>query len=105
MILKRATFWFSLVSIAICLHNYLGYDRKNILLFISNPVLVNTIYLEPFNHWYFNYESATINSGSADITVAFPSYIVHFLSYFLEGLIIDGLVRLRNRKPRCKVDN
>ncbi len=93
MLYKKTTFWFSVISILICLNNYLGNDDKNILLIGLNPLLNSIVYTEPFRHWIFDF-------GSAAIRVQFPAYIIHFVSSFLTGVIIDFLIRLISRKVK-----
>ncbi len=95
---KKATFWLAVISILICLNNYLGNDDKNILLIGLNPVLNSIVYTEPFRHWMLDFESAKLATDSATIRVLFPAYIIHFASFFLIGLLIDLLIRRKNRK-------
>lgn len=97
---KKATFWFSVISILICLNNYLRNDDKNILLIGLNPLLNSIVYTEPFRHWIFDFDSTKLAVDSATIRVQFPAYIIHFVSFFLTGVIIDFLIRLINRKVK-----
>ncbi|TKH44204.1 hypothetical protein C1I60_12805 [Paenibacillus terrae] len=97
---KKATFWFSVISILICLNNYLGNDDKNVLLIGLNPLLNSIVYTEPFRHWIFDFDSAKLAIDSVTIKVQFPTYIIHFISFFLTGLIIDFLRRLVGRKVK-----
>ncbi|WP_311083077.1 hypothetical protein [Paenibacillus polymyxa] len=91
---KKATFWFSVISILICLNNYLGNEDKNIVLIGLNPLLNSIVYTEPFRDWIFDFDSAKLAADSATIRVQFPAYIIHFVSFFLIGLIIDFLIRI-----------
>ncbi len=97
---KKATFWFSVISLLICLNSYLGNDDKNILLIGLNPLLNSIVYTEPFRHWIFDFDSAKLAVDSATIRVQFPAYIIHFASFFLTGLIIDCLIRIISRKVK-----
>ncbi|WP_308647254.1 hypothetical protein [Paenibacillus oleatilyticus] len=85
MFSKKATFWLAVISILICLNNYLGNDDKNILLIGLNPVLNSIVYTEPFRHWILDFESAKLATDSATIRVLFPAYIIHFASVFFIG--------------------
>jgi hypothetical protein len=91
-ILRKFTFWLSIISILICLNNYWGNDNKNILLIGLNPFLNSIVYTEPFRHWIFNFDSARLASDSASIKVHFTGYLLHFGSFFLVGIIIDYLI-------------
>ncbi|MDT3428373.1 hypothetical protein J2Z22_003965 [Paenibacillus forsythiae] len=91
---KKATFWFSVISVLIGLNNYWGNDEKNILLIGLNPLLSSMAYTEPFRHWMFDFESAKLAADSGAIRILLPTYIIHFASFFLAGLIIDLLIRM-----------
>lgn len=41
--LKKWVFWFGLFSAAICIHDYLGYDNKHFLVFMTSPINLLTI--------------------------------------------------------------
>lgn len=96
-LLRKFTFWLSLLSILICLNNYWGNDDKNILLIGLNPVLNYMVYKEPFRHWIFNFESAKLAADSSSIRLYYRVYLIHFFSFFLIGIIIDFVIRLVRR--------
>jgi hypothetical protein len=91
-VFKKCTFWFSIISVLICLNNYLGNDDKNILLIGLHPFLNSVVYTEPFRHWIFDFDSAKLVINSASIRVKFSAYLMHFSSVFLAGLMIDFVI-------------
>ncbi len=79
--LKSFTFWLTFGSVAVCLLNYAGLDRNNMLLYhISVPVW----FIETFRD---------IHSMSI-----LASYAMTVASFAVLGLFIDGLNTRRKRK-------
>jgi len=72
----------------ICLFNYLGYDDKNIIIFLSNPL--NTI----TEGWVSDFNSK--NNKSA---YYFALYSTHLLFWLAAGVLIDIVIsKVRKRK-------
>ncbi|MED4581181.1 hypothetical protein [Brevibacillus choshinensis] len=89
---KSFRFWLVVVSMLICVNNYLGNDDANILLIGLNPLLNAICYTEPFRHWIFDFDSARFATDSAVISVRLPAYILHVGSFFLIGVLLDRMV-------------
>ncbi|WP_236707885.1 hypothetical protein [Brevibacillus choshinensis] len=100
---KSFRFWLVVVSMLICVNNYVGNDGANILLISLNPFLNAIAYLEPIRHSIFDYESAKFAIDSAVISVRFPAYVLHVGSFFLIGVVMDQMVwrwKFRQRLDR-----
>ncbi len=80
-ILKRLSLWLPLLSLLICLHNLSGADDKNLLLFLTNPLLL-----------WFNPQLTDLHySMKNETTFQFVLYGIHFFSWLLFGLTADLL--------------
>ncbi|WP_150265952.1 hypothetical protein [Paenibacillus tepidiphilus] len=93
---RRAAFWLPLLSIVICLNHYFGNDDKNILLIGLNPVLNAAADMEPFRHWMLDFDSG----NSAVTGVRYTAYLLHFTTYLLIGIAVDGLFYFSRRKSK-----
>ncbi|OUQ86000.1 hypothetical protein B5G50_24350 [Brevibacillus brevis] len=82
-LLKKFSFWLTLVSILICLFDILGNDKKHILFAATNPILSEIVYIEPFRHWIIEVHQ------DANSTILSVGYLLHVITYFLFGLMID----------------
>lgn len=100
MLIKKAVFWLSLLSLTLCAINRFGYDEHNILLIGLNPILNAAAYTEPLRHWIFDYEHVSRPYDSAAINVLYPAYLLHWLSFMLTGYLIDLGIRLLKRSIR-----
>ncbi|QYR23605.1 hypothetical protein KZ483_12320 [Paenibacillus sp. sptzw28] len=90
ILLKRITFWLSLISITICLNDiWETVHAPDILDIGVGP-------FEPFKHWMLDFDPFKPPS-SALITAKFPGYIVHFAFFCLVGTILDNCIRLFKR--------
>jgi hypothetical protein len=78
---KKTTFWFSLISILVCIVNYTGNDDKNILLIGFNPFLNSVVYQQSYRSWIIG----------ADDQILLTAYVLHFVSFFLAGALVDLL--------------
>ncbi|OBZ19049.1 hypothetical protein A8L34_05790 [Bacillus sp. FJAT-27264] len=87
---RKATFWFSLVSILVCVANYTGNDDKNILLIGFNPFLNAVVYEQSFRSWII---------GTDDV-IRPTAYLLHFASFFLTGAIVDILSYAFRRRDK-----
>ncbi|MCZ4150268.1 hypothetical protein BZG21_38425, partial [Escherichia coli] len=85
MLIKKVVFWLLLLSLMLCAINRLGYDEHNILLIGLNPILNAAAYTEPLRHWIFDYEHVSRPYDSAAISVSYPAYLLHLLSFMLTG--------------------
>ena len=87
-LLKKFSFWFTLFSLFVVLFNLLGYDDKNILLFLTSPPFWVTE-----THWF------VVNFiHPSEIPLPFL-YIITVLFWFLFGAFLDFLIKkLRKNK-------
>ncbi|WJQ83540.1 hypothetical protein [Brevibacillus brevis] len=88
-LLKKFSFWLTLVSILICLFDILGNDKKHILFAVTNPILNEIVYIEPFRHWIIEVYQ------DANSTILSVGYLLHVITYFLFGLVIDLALAFR----------
>ncbi|MBX9974087.1 hypothetical protein [Cytobacillus firmus] len=86
-IYRYFSFWLLILSISICLFNLLGFDDKNLLMFLTSPPfwLIET-------HWF------VVNfTHPSDIPMS-VIYVLTVLFWFLLGLILDKALRkLKNK--------
>lgn len=91
ILFKKFAFWFSLISLFICLRDYWVTIEKDSHHFIGlSP-------FEPFSHWMIKFESSTVD---ATVEAKFPGYMVHLAFFFSCGLFIDLVLRLLKRKKQ-----
>lgn len=90
-LLKKFSFLLTLVSILVCLFDYLGNDGKHILFFITNPVLNHIVYIEPFRGWIITVYQ------DANSTIHPIGYFFHIVTFLLLGLLIDTIFFMRKR--------
>lgn len=82
--LKKWVFWFGLFSAAICIHDYLGYDNKHFLVFMTSPINLFSIgWLTDMN-----------NDAYAQKYVQPLTYLFHLVFWLGFGGLIDLLVFL-----------
>jgi hypothetical protein len=93
MIFKKFTFWLSLLSILICIFDFLGSNLANIILIRLNPVIDSL----KFNAWIQDVHNTKHITESAYIPLRFPAYLIHFGTFFLVGLILDYIILLLKR--------
>ncbi|WP_099157506.1 hypothetical protein [Virgibacillus ndiopensis] len=88
--LKLFSFWLSIISLMIIIYNILGYDDNNVLLIKLNPVLNEVINMEPYSNWMVNVQENKLQA---------TSYVVHFFTFLIYGLIIDSfIIRFKSKK-------
>lgn len=87
---RKRSFWLPVLSLAVCLHNYLGYDDKNLLLFLTSPVL---LWLNP----QLTDMRYTLDN---ELLTQLILYAIHFFTWLLFGLLIDWLFSRRIRNKR-----
>lgn len=97
-LLKRTTLWLSIISILICLSDYLGSALANILLIRFNPLIDSIKFTEPFTNWIVDAGNTKWVTNSALIPLHFPAYLIHFGSFFFAGLVADYLIHILRRK-------
>lgn len=78
------TFWMTLISILVSVHNYLGYDDKGLIFFLFGiePILMKAIYTEPFRSWML--------TESGDIS--WFGYILRILTGLFYGILFDSII-------------
>lgn len=89
----------SVISILICLGDYLGSGFANIILVRFNPVIDAIKCTEPFRNWMIDADDTKWAADSALISLRFPAYLIHFGTFLLGGLVIDYLIHLFRRIP------
>lgn len=97
-LLKRTTLWLSIISVLICLSDYLGSALANILLINFNPLIDSIKFTEPFTSWIIDTNNPKWVTNSALIPLRFPAYLIHFGSFFFVGLVVDYLIYILRRK-------
>lgn len=97
-LLKRTTLWLSIISILICLSDYLGSGLANILLIRFNPLIDSIKFTEPFTSWIVDADNTQWVTNSALIPLRFPAYLIHFGSFLFVGLVADYLIYIFKAK-------
>lgn len=89
LLIKKLSFWLPILSLIICLHNLSGDDDKNLLLFLTSPLLL-----------WFNPQLTDLHySLKNEITWKFILYGIHFFSWLLFGFLLDSVFsQLRTEK-------
>jgi len=87
-IIKSFRFWFLVIALGIIVNNYLGYDDKNLLLYVFNLpnlllYLIEMIY-PPLKFFATN-------------NLYFLVYFISLIYWFLIGVVIDIIVSKSNR--------
>jgi hypothetical protein len=100
-LLRKFTFWLSALSILICLSDYLGNDFANIIISQFNPVIHAMIITEPFRNWMI--DDTKLMFSSVLFSFRFPTYLIHFGTFLVAGLILDYLVHLFKSKQRTSI--
>lgn len=88
---KKFSISLTLISILICLFDFLGNDTKHILFMITNPILNSIVYTEPFRHWIIEVHL------DANSSILPTGYLLHIITYFLFGLLIDLALKFRKK--------
>ncbi|HBS44124.1 MAG TPA: hypothetical protein DEA91_05990 [Paenibacillus sp.] len=89
---RKFSFWFSIISIIICLGDYLGIGFANIILVRLNPIIDTLIFMKPFANWMVDANNTEWAASSILISVRFPTYVIHFGTFLILGLLIDYLI-------------
>lgn len=97
-LLKRDTLWLSILSILICLSDYIGSGLANIILISFNPLIDSIKFTEPFTSWIIDTNNPNWMTNSALIPLRFPAYLIHFGSFLLVGLVVDYLIYIFKAK-------
>lgn len=91
-LLKKFSLCLTLVSILICLFDFLANDTKHILFMVTNPILNEIVYMESFRHWIMEVHQ------DANSTILPTGYLLHVITYFLFGLLIDLVLTFRKKQ-------
>ncbi len=89
-IFKKASFLLPVLSLIICIHNLSGNDDKNLLLFLTSPLLLR------LNSWLTDLHYSMNN----ELLFNFILYCLHFFSWLIAGLFIDWLRKKYKTKRR-----
>ncbi|MFJ8526429.1 hypothetical protein [Bacillus sp. NPDC094106] len=82
LLLRYFTFWFLIISLVICTHEYMGGDNKHLLFFSFglDPIMTKAVYTEPYRSMMFDESSSKI---------LYFGYVLHISLAFLYGLCLD----------------
>ncbi len=86
--LKSFRLWFTLFALFVCIFNFLGYDDKNLLLFITSPPLMTLEDYSPLIRTYIPWEMVNLLFW----------YVLSIMFWFLFGWVVDWLIEKRFRK-------
>jgi hypothetical protein len=86
-LIKFFNFWLVLFALGICLFNLSGYDDKNLLLFLTSPILMA---LEDYSSFFRRYIS--------DQMLIWVFYLLNVFFWCCIGLTIDSIVHSSKRK-------
>lgn len=86
-VFKFFSFWITLFALGICLFNLFGYDDKNLLLFITSPILLA---LEDYSSFFKRFISYQM--------LIWLFYFLNVFFWYCIGLSIDSIVHLSERK-------
>ncbi|WP_189026103.1 hypothetical protein [Paenibacillus albidus] len=79
VLIKKLSLWLPILSLLVCLHNLSGDDDKNLLLFLTSPLLL-----------WLNPQLTDLHySMKNELLWQFLLYGIHFFSWLLFGIIID----------------
>jgi hypothetical protein len=90
-LLRKFTFWLLALSILICLSDYWGIGFANIVISQFNPVIHAMIITEPFRNWMI--DDTKLLFSSVLVSFRFPTYLIHFGTFLVVGLILDYFVQ------------
>lgn len=86
-VFKFFSFWLTLFALGICLFNLYGYDDKNLLLFMTSPIL---LVLEDYSSFFRRFISYQ--------TLIWLFYLLNVFFWCCIGLIIDSIIHATKRK-------
>lgn len=87
-LIKRLSFWLPILSIAVCIINLSGQDDKNLLLFLTCPLL---LWLNPqLTDLHYSMDN--------ELLWQFILYGIHFFFWLGFGLLFDWLLARRRAK-------
>lgn len=95
---RKFSFWFSIISIIICLGDYFKIEIANIILVRLNPIIDTLIFMKPFANWMVDVNNKEWAASSILISVRFPTYVIHFGTFLILGLLIDYLIHIFKQK-------
>ncbi|MGF7048091.1 putative membrane protein [Paenibacillus sp. DS2015] len=82
IIFKKYSFWLFILSLSICLFNLYGDDDKNLLLFLTSPLLL----------WLNPWLTTLHYSLDMELLWLIVLYGIHLFSWLFIGLLIDWLI-------------
>ncbi|OLS33430.1 hypothetical protein BTR25_25935 [Bacillus sp. MRMR6] len=88
---RRFSFWLPILSIFICFFNLLGFDDKNLLLFITSPPFWLTE-----THWF------VVNFMHPSEIPLGIIYVLAILFWFLIGMILDKIIKIFLNKGNAR---
>lgn len=78
---KRVSFWMTLFAIIICIYNYLGYDKWNVIIYLLSPP-----------SWLLD-SWITTNYPYPSVQSLIIIYSTTILFWILLGVLIDKIIR------------
>jgi hypothetical protein len=97
---RRATFWLALASAAICFCDYLGSGLANMILVRLNPLMDAMLSADPYSDWIADWDATRLVTDSVTVRLRYTAYGIHFGSFLLAGLLVDGAIRAVRRRKR-----
>jgi hypothetical protein len=91
-LLKKYSFWLSVISILICLSDYLGSGFANIVLVRLNPLIDAIKFTDPYKTWMIDVHDTKWLTNSALISLRFPAYLIHLGTFLFLGIILDYFI-------------
>lgn len=87
-LMKRLGLWLPILSVAVCMINLSGQDDKNLLLFLTGPLL---LWLNPqLTDLHYTMDN--------ELLFQFILYGIHFFFWLGFGLLFDWLIARRRAK-------
>ncbi|WP_405115808.1 hypothetical protein MHH28_13815 [Paenibacillus sp. FSL K6-1217] len=94
-IYKKLSFWLPVLSVLVCLYNLSGEDDKNLLLFLTSPLLL-----------IFNPELTRLHYAMGnEQAFQFILYGIHFVSWLAFALIVEWGLSWLSRKAQERPPN
>ncbi|CAM4525729.1 hypothetical protein FHS16_003237 [Paenibacillus endophyticus] len=89
---RKFSFWFSMLSFVICVHDMWTSYHAPLTLFMGVSILY------PFKHWMLDFDGLNHAVQSATIDTKIKAYILHVLTFFFVGLLFDRTIKAFKRK-------
>lgn len=96
MFMKRFVFWLTLLSLLICMKDIWETTK-------APEILLNRVgAFSAFQYFMLSFDGFDHTVGSASISSKIPSYIVHVITFFLTGLLLDTCINRIRKKVNSR---